>query len=82
MVPGLRNLSHTDRLKELYLTILEERSVRSNLIEMYKITTELDKLNWRKRSIFKKTQDSMFRQIPRSHDFNIEKQLVKSFEQR
>ena len=82
LVPGLKKLSYTDRLKELNLTTLEERRVRGDLIEMYKITTGLDKINWHKPPIFKKTQDSMFRQIPRSHDFTIEKQLVKNCEQR
>ena len=73
LVPGLKKLSYTDRLKELNLTTLEERRVRGDLIEMYKITTVLDKINWHKPLKFKKSQDSMFRQIPRSHDFTIER---------
>ena len=39
MVPELRNLSYSDRLKRLGLTILEDRRMRGDLIEAYKIIT-------------------------------------------
>ena len=37
MIPSIRKLSYEDRLKELGLWSLEDRQVRADLIEVYKI---------------------------------------------
>ena len=48
MVPELRELPYEERLKKLNLTTLEERRVRGDLIETYKIITGKEKINPRK----------------------------------
>ena len=44
--PGLRNLSYEQRLNKLNLTTLEERRVRGDLIQQYKIVKRFDIINW------------------------------------
>ena len=45
MVPELRELSYEDRLKKLNLTTLEERRVRGDMIETYKIISGKENIN-------------------------------------
>ena len=45
MVPQLRNLEYEERLKVLNLTTLEERRVRGDLIQAYRIITGKDNVN-------------------------------------
>ena len=45
LVPGLRNKSYEERLKILGLTTLEERRVRGDMIETYKILTGKEDVN-------------------------------------
>ena len=45
LVPELRELPYEERLKKLKLTTLEERRVRGDMIETYKIITRKEKVN-------------------------------------
>ncbi len=45
MVPELRDLSYKDRLKEMQLTTLQERRERGDLITVYKLINELEKVD-------------------------------------
>ena len=45
LVPELKDLSYEERLKKLKLTTLEERRVRGDMIETYKIITGKEKVN-------------------------------------
>ena len=44
MVPGLKNLPYEERLNELKLWILEDRRVRSDLIEVFTIVKGLSSI--------------------------------------
>ena len=45
-IEGLGKMSYEDRLQELDLTTLETRSVRGNLLEMFKIIKGLDRIDY------------------------------------
>ena len=45
IVPALRNLSYAERLQRLNLTTLEERRIRGDMIETYKILTGKEDIN-------------------------------------
>ena len=45
--PGLRNIDYLERLKILNLTTLEERRVRGDLIQQFKILKGFDKVLWK-----------------------------------
>ena len=45
IVPELAHLSYEDRLKELKLTTLEDRRIRGDLIEVYKIVNKVDNVD-------------------------------------
>ncbi len=45
MVPELKYLSYKDRLKEMQLTTLQERRERGDLITVYKLINELEKVD-------------------------------------
>lgn len=44
--PGLGRLPQAERLKILKLTTLEERRMRGDLIQQYKIINKIDQVNW------------------------------------
>jgi hypothetical protein len=46
LVPELRNLTYTDRLKELGLTTLEIRRQRGDAIQFFKLTNGFNRINW------------------------------------
>ena len=45
LVPELSDLPYEERLKQLKLTTLEERRVRGDMIETYKIITRKERVN-------------------------------------
>ena len=45
VVPGLRNMTYDERLKELGLLRLEDRRIRGNMIETYKIISGKEDIN-------------------------------------
>ncbi len=45
MVPELKDLSYMDRLKEMKLTTLQVRRERGDLITVYKLINELEKVD-------------------------------------
>jgi hypothetical protein len=46
LVPELRNLPYSDRLKELGLTTLEIRRQRGDAIQFFKLTNNFNRVNW------------------------------------
>ena len=48
LVPDLRRYSYEERLNKLGWTTLEERRVRGDLIQYYKILNNLDKVKWQR----------------------------------
>jgi len=44
MIPGLKNLKYEDRFRELNLWTLEDRRVRADLIEVFKIVSGLSSI--------------------------------------
>ncbi len=45
MVPELKGLSYKNRLKEMQLTTLQERKERRDLVTIYKLMNELEKVD-------------------------------------
>lgn len=41
-----RHLNYEDRCKKFHITSLSDRRLRGDLIQQYKITNEIDKINW------------------------------------
>ncbi len=68
MVKGLRNLSYEQRLQSLGLYSLEQRRLRGDLIETYKLVT--GKENFDYKSFFTLTKNRFFL---RGHTLKIEK---------
>ena len=50
---GLSNLSYDERLKILNITSLEDKRVRDDLIEMYKVVRGQDEIEWTKPSVLR-----------------------------
>jgi hypothetical protein len=44
--PGLNDKSYSERLSVLDLTTLEERRIRGDLIQQFKIVNKIDRVNW------------------------------------
>jgi len=66
MVAGLKNLSYVQRLERLNLTTLEKRRKRGDLIEMYKLLTEKENVDYRQ---FFRKEDSQHRL--RGHSYKV-----------
>lgn len=45
-IPGFRSLSYAERLEKMNLTTLQERRIRGDLIQVFKIQRGIDKVNW------------------------------------
>ena len=72
LVPELRELTYEERLKKLKLTTLEERRVRGDMIETYKIVTGKEKVDHNK--FFRLLPD---REGPRARDKSLFKRFAK-----
>ena len=82
LIPTINRLEYTERLKKLNLTTLETRRLRGDLIQMFKIVKGFDEVNWFNNVVFKNIgSDSTAPQL-RSHEFVVERQLVKNCDQR
>ena len=78
--PGLRNLSYEERLTKLNLTTLEERRVRGDLIQQYKIMNNIDKVKWRKSLELNKesvADERIVGPVTRGHGYKIKKENTK-----
>jgi len=71
MVPELRNLSYNERLDCLKLWSLEERRVRADLIEVYKIVHGLSPIAFEDFFEFDKSERT------RGHSFKLRKQQCR-----
>ena len=58
--PGLWQIDYDQRLKILGRATLEERRVRGDLIQQFKIVKGFDKVNWYQQPIFKKDTSSQY----------------------
>merc|ERR1712240_913158 len=72
LVPELKELPYEERLNQLKLTTLEERRVRGDMIETYKIITRKEKVN--PDNYFQLLPD---REGPRARDKKIYKKFAK-----
>lgn len=77
LVPAVKPLEYSERLERFNLTTLEERRIRGDVIQQYKILKGIDKINWFHPQTFKKKALNT-----RSHSYSIERQIVKNCEQR
>ena len=73
LIGELKNLSYEERLRHLKLTTLEERRLRGDLIEQFKIVKNIDKVEWH----YPLAQSSEHYET-RSHGYGFEKQLVRN----
>ena len=51
LVPGLRRLPYEERLEVLGWTTLQDRRVRGDLIQLYKVCHGLDKVQWQRKML-------------------------------
>jgi hypothetical protein len=73
--PGLNGLCYEERLKRLNLTSLEERRVRGDLIQQFKIVNGYDKVKWHKNPHI--STENNHRPMTRGHRFKITKENTK-----
>jgi hypothetical protein len=71
LIPSLRNLPYEDRLKKLNLTTLEQRRIRMDMMEIYKILHSIDKLDYHK-------YISISNNITRGNGIKLRKKTVNS----
>ena len=83
LIPELRHLSYEERLIELYLTTLETRRKRGDIIQFYKLKNGIEDINWFKQRI---PVSSLTTSGPassiRGHKHRLEKENVKNCLQR
>ena len=82
LVPKISRISYEKRLQESNLTTLEIRRLRCDLIQMFKIVKGFDEINWFYKIVFKNEQSFQSTYQLRSHEFQIERQLVKNCDPR
>ena len=82
LITDFYGLENKDRLKKLNLTTLETRRLRGDLIQMFKIVKGFDEVNWFNNVVFKNIWSDSTAQQLRSHEFVVERQLVKNCDQR
>ena len=67
----IRNKPYEQRIKTLRLTTLEDRRIRGDLIQMFKIVKEKDKISWVKKP-------RIIHSITRGHNLRYEQELIKN----
>ena len=72
LIPQLRTLPYSERLKELNMFSLEQRFIRGDLIEVYKIISNLD--NIKSHNLFTFNDNSR----TRGHEFKLNKPRFNS----
>ena len=77
LISEFRGLSYEDRLERLKLTTLEDRRIRGDLIEQFKIINNFDKIAWHH-----PLRENSTHYSTRSHAYGFEKQLVRNCTQR
>ena len=65
MLPGMEGISYEERLEKLGLFSLEQRRLRGDLIEVYKIMRGMDRVDSQK--LFPRVEES----IARGHRFKV-----------
>ena len=70
LIPGLRDLSYEERLKECGLTTLETRRLRGDQIEVFKILKGYENIDSNTSGIFFEIKES---KITRGHNFTLVK---------
>jgi len=69
--PHIKNLSYKDRLSELRLWSLEERRNRVDIIEVFKMVTQLSSVPWNR--FFTRAEDS----VTRDHSWKLMKESCR-----
>ena len=79
LIPSLRELNYEERLTLLGITSLEQRRIRGDLIQTYKIINGLDVITWNTPYTFEQRLN-----VPttRGHDHKLTRELVKNCDQR
>ena len=74
--PGLRNLNYEQRLEKLNLMTLEERRIRGDLIQQYKIVKGHDIINWYKKPVMEQGS-AILRPKTRGHIYRLVRENTK-----
>ena len=80
LIPSYRGLSYAQRLNKLGLTSLEQRRIRGDLIQTYKILHNLDAVSWCSTQTMRIKQSDIIR--TRGHSMKLTREIVKNCEQR
>jgi hypothetical protein len=76
---GFKELSYEERLKRWNLTSLEDRRIRGDLIEMYKIVNGIEKINWTNGLPFRADRNVLgAAQGTRGNDLKLEREVFSS----
>ena len=73
--PGLSSLSYEERLVKLRISSLEERRIRGDLIQQFKIVRGYDKVNWLAKPRYISTEEN--KPNTRGHKYRIAKEVSK-----
>jgi hypothetical protein len=71
LVPGLKKMTYDQRLAKLDLLSLEDRRIRGDLIQQFKFTMNIDKIEWSNTPL-------LLRNNTKGHNFKIQRELVQN----